>query len=371
MLSSIWEYVLEFFSGASDDIIDLENELLESRPVVDRPAYFNRMARSIRMLSDDVIEIRAYWHDRARLVLYSFGLFILAMVSVDILTEDGRLYLSSLARDWRMITDYDAFIAEEYDLATISNNPVPLVSANGDMRAIMGEERYTEVYGAEYRPPSNREEYIESFDKEFHQSNARDNIIGFSFFMMLPLSMLLLGLLLPKQAPLRVDRTRRVAYTIIRRELAIVGFGPDTAGYTLHFTCESAPPRTFLSPSSKSPYAYGPAIAQLYGTKSGKNRVMWMGSQPPTNGGQNVDISSFAWLFTQTRLDSSLWIHLLRWRHFMPGDILRIFGRISFRRMPDLDNAHIQEEIDRLAPNAMSYSGDWKNGGRNFWFEPT
>lgn len=293
-------------------------ELIDSGKVVDNPRYFNRMWRSARPVGADVLEIRSYPDTRLRILCWVFGLFAILITGFSGMVFGRTDYPFADQIDAvRVLTDYHGVLTKEY--------------ATEPRRETL-------------------DEWLTSYDEIWylHRDHAIRTLIG-TFMIAVPLW--LCALFWPRRASLRIDRKRRVAYTILKGELAIsrIGNGADIATPLITRTAP-APPLTFTD----LPYdGFGPLLTGLIGTKSDKRRIFWMGAQPVTNPDQHRDLKDLIDLFTDERVDQSRWLPLLRHRYFLPGDILRALDHISLRRRPDLDHTTLQDELEHAIPTAI------------------
>ena len=296
----------------------LQRDIFSDGPVADHPRFFNRMWRSARPLGDDVLEVRSYHDMRVRVFCWLFGLLVIALfVGSNIADSTTGNPFEDQIRAFRILTDYRGFLTEEY----------------------AAEPRYMTL-----------DAWLAGYDDVWplHRGHAIFTLVS-SFFFLFPLC--LVALLWPRRAPLRIDRKRWIAYTMLKGELVLarIGTGP---GIATPFVTRIAPPppRTFR-------YArysfFGPLLTGMMGTQSGKSRIFWMGAQPATNLDQNCDLQVLVNLFTDDRADHARWFHLLRRRSFLPGDILRALDHLSLRRRPDLDDPTLQAELERAIPNAV------------------
>ena len=292
--------------------------LIDGGQAVDNPRYFNRMWRSARPVGPDVMEVRSYPDMRVRVGCWIFGLLAILIAGCSGMYFGRTAYpFADQVEAVRVLTDYHAVLTEEYAAAP---------------------RRET------------LQEWLAGYDEVWpmHRDHAIRTLIG-SFMIGVPLW--LCAMFWPRRAPLRIDRRHWVAYTLLKGELAIarIGTGPNVA-VPLATRTAPAPPLTF----THLPYdGFGPLLSGLIGVGSGKRRLFWMGAQPVTNPAQNRDLKDLVDLFTDDRIDQGRWLHLLRRRHFLPGDILRALNCVNLRRRPDLDDPALQALLEQAIPSAI------------------
>lgn len=301
--------------------IRLWDELSAGGPVTDDPGYFNRMSRSAWLVTDDLLELRSYNDMRIRVGLWLFGLLALVLAGTSGIFFDRSTYpFEDQVKAFRMLTDYHGVLTEQYRLQP-------------DSRAL--------------------DEYLASYDeiRPLHRNHAIRELI---LSMMFTGPFWLLALLWPRRAPLRLDRQRGVAYTILKGELAVSRIASlEDKGIPPFFVRTAAPPPLTYKSDPRIYHGFGPGLTGLMGTRSGKKRIFWMGAQPATNLSQNSDLGDLASCFANNVNDHKLWVHLLRRRRFLPGDILRALDRWNLRRSPDLDDPALQARLELAIPNAM------------------
>lgn len=295
----------------------LRSDALAGGSFTDQPRYFNRMTRSAHLVSGDVLEVRSYFDMRIRVFCWCLCACAIIVAGFwGVFTGSSDYPFQDQIHAWMVLTDFRAAFYPEYLSQPRSE------SFDDWVRGI---------------------EEISSL----HRAYAIRMLIA-SFFVSGPL--FLVALLWPKRAPLRIDRKRWVAYSILKGEIAMVRIGTGTTiGTPFSVRLAAAPPLTLTLDTFTK---FGPLLTGLVGIRSGKRRLFWMGAQPVTSPSQNEELDTLVTLFTDDRVEPHRWTPFLHRRSFLPGDILRALDHLSLRRRPNLDDPLIQARVDEALPNA-------------------
>lgn len=263
--------------------------------------YWNRMSRAARMIDGDMMELRSYLDARLRVLMIAIAVMLVFAFGVSGLYFDRSSYLfESQWDDFRYIFFYESYLRDNFNTGTVTYDSFE------EYRTIKYESR--EVY---------------------FWTIASGVIVQAAFLV----GMLLIALFWPKQAPMRLDRVRGVAYTVRRgliceKELSRVRFQVLMAP---HGAIPSAV-------NGEGEFGY---VSVLLPYPDGTLRNIGAGSYPPTHMRHNADLAFMMRAFADGA--QADWVENLRPRGFLLVDLVLWLNKFSLRRSPDLNAAFTQE----------------------------
>lgn len=204
------------------------------------------IAASVRVVSDDILEVQRYGDGILRLTIL-FVFVILATITIFLPWWNGWLDLSIP----RILLDQSAFFGSQFD----QTKAVDSFLVTEDRATYIS----TRLFGAQF--------WREAVD--------------FFFLRVVPLLLFTLMVFWPKAAPLRVDRKHQIVYTKHWGRLVVL----PIMGRSVDLNAGLLPAASFQSTT-----AWGPLMIQLVSLSRGRPIRISLGVAPANHPQQNINI---------------------------------------------------------------------------------